>query len=549
MSDTGHETEDGIAIVGSACRVPGANDVDAFWHNLIAGVDAVRTYTGAELRAAGVDEELLADPRYVRAAGHVDGIDRFDAGFFGYDADEAALMDPQHRLFLEQAWTALERAGHAPGGDVGVFAGAAHNRYFLFHLLNNPAAWPRDGKLDPEARLLPGFAPDHLPARVSHKLGLTGPSVAVQTTCSSSLVAVCMAAQSLLDYRCDIALAGGVAVASPTPAGYLSTEDGMRSPDGRCRAFDVAARGSAPASGVGVVVLRRLADALADGDHVEAVIRGWAVNNDGGARARYAAPGLAGQTAVVAEALAVAEIEPGTIGYVEAHGSGTPLGDAVEVEALTRVLGAGRAAGSCLLGSVKTSLGNADAAAGVLGLLKAAGAVRTGRVPASLHFRRPNPELDLDAGPFRVNTATEDWPIAGVRRAGVSSFGQGGTNAHVIVEQPPASGTPPPSTGPVVLPLSAATPDALAALVEAMRDHLERHPDLRLADVGHTLTVGRRELEHRTAVVADDVPGAVAALAAWSPGSPSLESPRPASGRRIPLPTYPFQRRRHWIDP
>jgi acyl transferase domain-containing protein len=442
----------------------------------------------------------------------------------------------------------LEHAGHAPGGDVGVFAGAAHNRYFLFHLLNNPAAWPGDGKADLESRLLPGSAPDHLPARVSYKLGLTGPSVAVQTTCSSSLVAVCMAAQSLLDYRCDIALAGGVAVASPTPAGYLSTEDGLRSPDGRCRAFDAAASGSAPASGVGVVVLRRLSDALADGDHVEAVIRGWAVNNDGGARATYTAPGLAGQTAVVAEALAVAEIEPGTIGYVEAHGSGTPLGDAVEAEALTRVLGAGRAAGSCLLGSVRTNLGNTDAAAGVLGLLKAAAAVRTGRVPASLHFRRPNPEIDLESGPFRVNTETADWPLAGVRRAGVSSFGQGGTNAHVIVEQPPASVAPPASAGPVVLPFSAATPDALAALVGATRDHLERHPHLRLADVGHTLTVGRRRLEHRTAVVADDLRGAVAALAGRSPGTPPVESSRPAPGRRIPLPTYPFQRRRHWID-
>jgi phthiocerol/phenolphthiocerol synthesis type-I polyketide synthase E len=542
------DIEDSIAIIGGACRVPGANDLDALWHNLISGVDAIRTYTDAELRAAGVDEALLADPRYVRAAGHLDGIDLFDAEFFGYEPAEAALIDPQHRLFLEEAWTALERAGHAPGGDVGVFAGAAHNRYFLFHLLNNPAAWPPDGKVDPESRLLAGFAPDHLPARVSYKLGLTGPSVAVQTTCSSSLVAVCLAAQSLLDYRCDIALAGGVSVAAPTAAGYLSTEDGLRSPDGRCRAFDAAASGSAPASAVGVVVLRRLADALADGDHVAAVIRGWAVNNDGGARAKYAAPGLAGQTAVVAEALAVAEIEPGTVGYVEAHGSGTLLGDAVEVEALTRVLGEGRPAGSCLLGSVKTNLGNADAAAGVLGLLKAATAVRTGRVPGSLHFRNPNPDIDFDSGPFRVHTATAGWPIDGVRRAGVSSFGQGGTNAHVVVEQPPAVAASPEHDGPVALPLSAATPEALSALVDATRDHLERHPEVRLADVGHTLTVGRHRFEHRTSVVADDVPGAIAALAAWTPGTSTVEPSGPTSGRRIPLPTYPFQRRRHWID-
>ena len=538
--------EDGIAIIGAACRAPGADDLDTFWRNLIDGVDAVRDYTDAELRAAGVSAELLADPRYVRAAGHLDGIDLFDAEFFGYEPAEAALIDPQQRLFLEQAWTALENAGHAPGGDVGVFAGAAHNRYFLYHLLDNSAAWPADGKLDRESRLLTGFAADHLPARVSHKLGLTGPSVAVQTTCSSSLVAVCLAAQSLLDYRCDVALAGGVAIASPTLAGYLPTEDGLRSPDGRCRAFDAAADGSPPASGVGVVVLRRLADAIADGDHIEAVIRGWAVNNDGGDRAKYGAPGRAGQTAVVTEALAVAEIEPDTVGFVEAHGSGTPLGDAIEVEALRKVLD-----GECLLGSVKSNVGNADAAAGVLGLLKAARAVRTGRVPATLHFDRPHPEIDL--GPLRVNTSTVDWPLPGVRRAGVSSFGQGGTNAHVIVEQPPDPGPRPRQDGPVTLPFSAATPEALATLIAATRVHLERHPDLDLVDVGHTLAVGRRTLAHRTVVVADDVPGAIAALARWTPETvaPEVSPPvsPPASGRRIPLPTYPFQRRRQWIDP
>jgi acyl transferase domain-containing protein len=539
--------EDGIAIVGAACRAPGAADLDTFWRNLLDRVDAVRTYTDAELRAAGVDEALLADPRYVRAAGHLDGIDRFDAEFFGYEPAEAALIDPQQRLFLEEAWTALEHAGHAPGGDVGVFAGAGHNRYFLFHLLNNPDAWPRDGKLDLEARLLTGMAADHLPARVSYKLGLTGPSVAVQTTCSSSLVAVCLAAQSLLDYRCDVAVAGGVAVASPTAAGYLPTEDGLRSPDGLCRAFDAAANGSPPASAVGVVVLRRLADAVADGDHIEAVIRGWAVNNDGGDRAKYGAPSRAGQTAVVTEALAVAEIEPDTIGYVEAHGSGTPLGDAIEVEALTRVLGDRRAAGSCLLGSVKTNLGNADAAAGVLGLLKAARAVRTGQVPATLHFERSHPEVVL--GPFRVNTSTADWPLDGVRRAGVSSFGQGGTNAHLIVEQPPAPRARAPHNGAVLLPFSAATPEALAALVAATRAHLERHPGVHLADVGHTLSVGRRPLAYRTAVVANDVRGAIAALARWTPNTVAPVASPPASGRRIPLPTYPFQRRRHWIDP
>jgi acyl transferase domain-containing protein len=533
--------EDAIAIIGTACRVPGADDLDTFWRNLLDGVDSVRTYTDAELRAAGVPAELLADPRYVRAARHLDGIDLFDAEFFGYEPEEAALIDPQQRLFLEQAWTALENAGHAPGGDVGVFAGAAHNRYFLLHLLNNPAAWPAEGTLDPEARLSTGFAADHLTTRVSHKLGLTGPSVAVQTTCSSSLVAVCLAAQSLLDYRCDLAVAGGVAIASPTIAGYLPTADGLRSPDGRCRAFDAAANGSPPASGVGVVVLRRLADAIADGDHIEAVLRGWAVNNDGGDRPRYGAPGRAGQTAVVTEALAVAEIDPDTIGYVEAHGSGTPLGDAVEVTALRKVL-----TGSCLLGSVKTNIGNADAAAGVLGLLKAARAVRTGRVPATLNFERPHPELDL--GPFRVNTSTADWPVPGVRRAGVSSFGQGGTNAHVIVEQPPEPEPRAVHSGPVLLPFSAASPAALAALVAATRVHLERNPDVNLADVGYTLSVGRRRFPHRTAVLADDVPDAIAALARWTPGTAAPDGTPPSTGRRIPLPTHPFQRSRQWIE-
>ena len=583
-------TGDEIAVVGLAGRFPGATDVAALWQNLLDGVDAVHDHTDSELRSLGLSERLIADPALVRGAGRLEGVADFDAVFFGVPAAEAALMDPQHRLFLEQAYVALADAGREPGGPsspdrgadevIGVFAGSSTSRYVLFHLLGNPAATgaQRD---DREGQLLAGAAADYLPAQVAYRLGTTGPAIAVQTACSSSLVAVCTAAQSLLDYRCDLAVAGGVSVTEPR---FRYSPAGLVSPDGRCRAFDAAARGSGYGSAVAVLALRRLADALDAGDTIHAVLRGWAVNNDGAARAGFAAPGLDGQAAVVAEALACADLAADGIGYVEAHGSGTPLGDAIEVAALNRAFWPGLRDGgaapvTCLLGSIKTNLGNLDAAAGAAGLIKAVFAVRDGVIPANLHFDTPNPEIAF--GRFAVPTKTTDWPAGyGVRLAGVSSFGLGGTNAHVVVEQPPPAAARGPAPACSVLAVSGHTERALHEAVRALRAHLaSRGGDgWFLADVAYTLA-GRRAFEHRSAVVAGNVAQAVAALADWPPSLPGAGrrhelavppavplaealaeawtagadvdwAPQYAGGwhRRVWLPPHPFQRTRHWIE-
>ncbi|HWM03114.1 MAG TPA: polyketide synthase, partial [Actinophytocola sp.] len=346
MGNNGDYSGDEIAVVGLAGRFPGAADVAALWRNLLDGVDAIHDHTDDELRELGVDEALIADPTLVRGHGRLAGVADFDADFFGVPEAEALAMDPQQRLFIEQSWVALNDAAVDPTRDeraIGVFAGASSNRYFLFRVLGRDGDW--------EERLATRWAPDYLPAQVAYRLGLTGPAIAVQTACSSSLVAVCTAAQSLLDFRCDLALAGGVSVTEPR---FRHTEGGLVSPDGRCRAFAAAGQGSGYGSGVAVLALARLEDALDRGDRVYAVLRGWAVNNDGAARAGFAAPGLAGQSGVVTEALAGSQVDPAEIGYVEAHGSGTRVGDAIEVGALTQAFGRTDTPGEpgrCALGS------------------------------------------------------------------------------------------------------------------------------------------------------------------------------------------------------
>ncbi|MFD6692187.1 AMP-binding protein [Micromonospora aurantiaca (nom. illeg.)] len=563
-------TGDEIAVVGVAGRFPGAPDVATFWWNLCTGVDSVHDHTDEELAALGVGPALRADPRHVRATGRLDGVADFDADFFGFGADEAARTDPQHRLFLETAWEALEDAGHDPArfpGLVGVYAATSANRYFLFHLMDNPAVI---GDVDPddwEARLVGRQFTDHLPGQVAYRLGLTGPAMAVQSACSSSLVAVCVAAQSLADYQCDLALAGGSTVMWPR-----HRAGGLASPDGRCRAFDEAAAGSGFGSGAGVVALRRLSDAQADGDRIYAILPGWAVTNDGPDRAGFAVPGPAGQAAAVANALATAEVAPGEVRFVEGHGSGTPLGDAIEVAALHEVYAGAAPAESTALGSVKTNIGHLDAAAGIAGLIKTVLAVRHGVIPPNLHFTRPHPEIDLAAGPFYVPTKARDWPDDARRVAGVSAFGLGGTNAHVVVEQPPpAEPADPPGGGPWLLPVSARTPAALRAALARLRSHLAGAAPA-LSDVAATLALGRRAFAHRAAVVAADLPAALSALdvlldtgariagdggplretaAEWVAGRDVDWHALHPEGtvRRTGLPTYPFQRRRHWIDP
>ncbi|WP_461010128.1 type I polyketide synthase [Streptomyces capparidis] len=517
--DRAHDEADRVAVVGMAGRFPGAPDVAGFWRNLVEGREAVTALGDDELLAAGVAPELLRRENYVKAKGVLEDADCFDAAFFGYSPREAELMDPQHRVLLECAWDALADAGCDPArfaGRIGVFAGASLNSYLLFNVMAD------DRAREPGAlyqTLLTGDK-DFLATRVSYKLGLTGPGITVQTACSTSLTAVHLACQSLLNGECDIALAGGVSVTVPLRGGYLHERGGILSPDGHCRAFDAEAGGTVPGNGAGVVVLRRLADARAAGDTVTAVIRGTAVNNDGSLKAGYTAPSVDGQAEVVAEALAVAEVDAASVGYVETHGTGTALGDPIEIAALTRAFREHTdERGYCAIGSAKTGVGHLDAAAGVTSLIKAALALRHGVIPPSLHFTRPNPELRLADSPFFVNDAVRPWPRrdGAPRRAGVSSFGVGGTNVHVVLEEAPPAAPGGPSRPVQVLPLSGRTAPALAENARRLADHLERHPDAALPDVAHTLT-RRAALECRAAVVARNTAEAAAALRSLNPG-------------------------------
>ncbi|MGD2115001.1 MAG: SDR family NAD(P)-dependent oxidoreductase [Acidobacteriota bacterium] len=518
-----HETDAGdrIAVVGMAGRFPGAPDLDRFWDNLAAGRESVTVFTPDELATAGVDPEVAGRPEYVPAGAVLDDPGRFDAELFDVSPGEAALIDPQQRLFLESSWAALEDAGLDPRrapARTAVFAGAGLNRYLLDHV------YPAIDLDDPAGayRAVLSNDKDFLATRVAYKLGLEGPALTVQTACSTSLVAVALACQSLLTGDSDLAVAGGVTLRLPLGAGYLYQDEGILSPDGHCRAFDADAAGTVPGSGVGVVVLERLDDALAAGHPVRAVISGWATNNDGSAKAGYTAPRGEGQARAVAEALALAGVEPASVGYVEAHGTGTRLGDPIEVAALNRAFGSGLRKGSIALGSVKTNVGHLDAAAGVASLIKAVLALEREAIPPTLHFRSPNPEIDFDGGPFRVVTELTPWSegVGGApRRTGVSSFGIGGTNAHAILEEAPAGRRRSPSGGPRLIAVSAATPETLERAASRLGEALRESAAEDLADVGHTLLAGRAPLRHRRAVVAGDAAAAADLLG----GEPAVE--------------------------
>jgi amino acid adenylation domain-containing protein/non-ribosomal peptide synthase protein (TIGR01720 family) len=534
-----------VAIVGMAGRFPGARDLDQFWANLRDGREGISFFSAAELAAAGVDPALAASPGYVPAAGVLADADLFDAPFFGFTPREAAITDPQHRIFLECAWEALESAGYDPARcdvPVGVFAGASMNSY-----LANLVASPEVVRAGSALQTMLGNDKDFVPTRVSYKLDLRGPSVAVQTACSSSLVAVHLACQSLLRGECGMALAGGVSVAVPQVAGYVYEEGDILSPDGHCRAFDAAGRGTVTGSGAGVVVLKRLGDALRDRDTIAAVIRASAINNDGGLKMGFTAPSEEGQAAVIREALAKAGVAPETVSYVEAHGTATALGDPVEVAALTRAFRARTdRRGFCALGSVKTNIGHLDAAAGVAGLIKTALALRHGALPPSLHFAAPNPHIDFAASPFYVNRELRPWPRGATpRRAGVSSFGMGGTNAHLIVEEPPpacgeeeapppapaAAGEPAPAPTRLLV-LSARSAPALAQAAARLGSYLRQPGAADLADIAYTLQVGRHAFDHRLVAAGRDAAEAARALAG---GDAALLARGTAGGRRRPL--------------
>ncbi|MBZ4421924.1 type I polyketide synthase [Myxococcus sp. RHSTA-1-4] len=514
--------EQDIAIIGMTGRFPGAPDLDAFWRNLREGVESIRSVSDAELEALGVDAALRKDASWVKASAALEGMELFDAGFFGYTPREAELMDPQHRVFLECAWEALERAGYAPEsfkGAIGVFGGAPTNTYLLHHLVPNA---DQLSMLD-QVQIDVANGGDFLGTRVAYKLNLRGPSYSIASACSTSLVATHVACQSLLNEECDIALAGGVSVHVKHPEGYRYLPGGIVSPDGHCRAFDAKADGTVFGSGAGVVVLKRLQDALEDGDHIHAVIKGSAINNDGAMKVGFTAPGVEGQAAVISEALGAAGVEPETIGYVEAHGTGTKMGDPIEVRALTKAFRPRKASAAPAvparkipIGSVKTNIGHLANAAGVSSLIKAVLSLEHHELPPSLHFEQPSPEIDFESSPFYVNAKLEPWPAnpKHPRRAGVSSFGVGGTNAHIVVQEAPDLPPSGPSRKAQLLVLSARSATALEAATQRLARHLRAHPEQPLADVAYTLQVGRQPMAHRRVLVCTDREDALAALEA-----------------------------------
>jgi len=507
VEETGRE----IAIISMVGRFPGAKTLEEFWQNLANGVESISFFTEAEMEAAGIEPQLYQHPQYVRAKGAIADIEYFDANFFDYTPREAAHIDPQQRIFLECAWESLEKAGYDPfryEGLIGVYAGAAELSY-LTHLLQQRQNIVQSAKEDP---IFFGNSLDFLSTRVSYKCNLRGPSLTVQTACSTSLVAVHQACQSLLNYECDLALAGGVSLSAPNPEGYLYQEGAVVSPDGHCRAFDADAKGTLPANGVGVVLLKRYQEAIAEGDTICAVIKGSGINNDGKQKVGYTAPSIAGQAEAISLAHAMAEIDPEHISYIEAHGTGTPLGDPVEIAALTQAFQCTTAQTSyCAIGSLKTNLGHLKAAAGIAGLIKTVLCLQHQQIPPSLNYQTPNPKIDFTHSPFYVNTQLISWNRS-PRLAGVSSFGIGGTNAHVVLAEAPPSTPVQPSRPYQLLLLSAKTRTALETATLNLANHLHQNPQQSLADIAFTLQTGRKAFDCRRFTVASDTQQATDAL-------------------------------------
>lgn len=570
-----------IAVVGMSCTFPQAENTEEFWENLCGGVETVRFFSNDELLEKGVSEKLLKNPDYVKASSVLENIDMFDGEFFGINPNEAKAMDPQHRIFLQCSWEALEDAGYDPysyDGDIGVFAGVAMNSYISDVLSKNQKFFNSIGK----DQLMIGNDKDFLPTLVSYKLNLTGPSVNVNTACSTSLVAIHLARQSLLLGESDIALTGGVSVFASNGKGYLYQKDGIQSPDGHCKAFDAKAKGTIWGDGCGVIVLKRLTDAISDGDNIYAVIKGSAVNNDGSQKVGYTAPSVEGQSKAIVEALEASNLSAEQINYIEAHGTGTQLGDPVELSALTLAFESYTdRKGYCPIGSVKTNIGHLNSAAGAAGFIKTALAIKNKKLPPSINFDSPNPKIDFENSPFYVNTELVDFdnndePL----RAGISSMGIGGTNSHVIIEQAPK----PKRDNNIniankeqILVLSARTKTALEHMAIRLANYIELHMDLSLEDIAFTLQCGRKSFKHRMAIVCDSLEGAITIirdkckkymffnnelesntnlsikyplLEQWLNGEDVkwLSVWENSQARRVSLPTYPFEKRRYWVE-
>ena len=585
-----NDSLDGVAIIGMAGRFPGAKNIHEFWENLKQGVEAITYFTKEEARACGIDEQLLNDPNYVFASGILEDIELFDAGFFGFTPREAENMDPQQRLFLECCYEALEDGGYARNDyeyPVGVYAGSNMSYYFLYHLLN------KIGVKD-DLAIAVGNDKDYLATRASYQFNLKGPSINIQTACSTSATAIAMAYEGLLNYHCDMAIAGGSGIKLPQKAGYLFQEGFIGSPDGHTRPFDDNAHGTVFTSVAGTVLMKRLEDAVRDGDHIYAVIKGMAVNNDGSDKVGFTAPSREGQAEVIAAAQNLAGVNPEDISYIETHGTGTTLGDPIEVSALTNVFKQSTKRKSfCAIGSVKGNIGHAISGAGIASVIKTALALEYKQIPPTINFEVPNSKIDFENSPFYVNTQLSDWKSDGSPRvAGVSSFGFGGTNVHAVVEEAPEVEASPDTRLWKLLTVSAKTATALESICNNLAVHFRNNPGINFADAVYTLNVGRKEFEHRRAIVCSSLDEAVKILESgdsqnvisglaqnseienstgnelimsgdivsketllslaklWVNGAPiDWESFYKEQRRlRISLPTYPFERKRYWVE-
>ncbi|MCW8824212.1 MAG: type I polyketide synthase, partial [Ignavibacteriaceae bacterium] len=498
-----------IAIIGMSCRFPGADNIDSFWNNLANGVESITHFTDEELRQSGIPDSSINNPNYVKAAPIISNPGMFDASFFGFTPMEAKTMDPQHRILLECAYEALEHSGYNSensSGRIGVFTGSAMNTYFMNQIL-------RSKFVDEYIPTLIGNDKDFLSTRISYKLNLKGPSINVQTACSTSLVAVHLACQSLLSEESDMAIAGAVSVKAPHKAGYICDGGGIVSRDAHVRAFDANANGTVFGSGCGVVVLKRLSDAIKNNDTIHAVIKGSTVNNDGSEKAGYTAPSVNSQADAVIEALSLADLEAETISYIETHGSGTPLGDPIELAALTKAFRKFTDKNKfCAVGSVKTNVGHLDAAAGMAGLIKTILSLKNKKIPPSINYSEPNPEIDFNNSPFFVNAKLADWKSDIPKRAGIMSTGMGGTNAYLILEEAPTLTDSAESKFPNLLTFSAKSEEALDQSAKNLSKFLKENDKIEIRDVAYTMQQGRKPFNHRRFLVCNDKNDAVEIL-------------------------------------
>lgn len=563
-----------VAIIGMAGKFPGASDVNVFWSNISNKIASVLQFSDDELAASGIAPELLKNPNYVKAKGYLENADYFDADFFRFSKYEAEILDPQYRLFFEVVWEALENAAYIPDNypaKISVFTGSSNiDNYYLHNLMRAS----NSVLLTDNFTITLHNAKDFLSSLIAYKLNLRGPAITVQTACSTSLVAVCMACQNLLNGESDLAIAGGTCVTMPLKSGYLFQNGMMLSPTGKCSAFDKNADGTVLGNGLGAVVLKRLDDALTDGDHIHAVIKGFSINNDGGNKIGFTAPNMSSQQMVILDALNRANISPEMISYIETHGTGTILGDLIEMEALANVFK--NCTNPIALGSVKPNIGHLDAASGVASLIKVIQALKHRILPPNINFSVPSPQIDMSDKPFYINTHSKAWMSANSQRyAGVSSFGMGGTNVHMILTEAPEVSLPKQKNNfsePVLIVLSAKTHTALVQMKENLRIFLNSNPDINLADLAYTLQVGRRQLKHRVAYICDTVEDIIYHLRSCD-NLPDLDSASKSEQlatialqwlkgqeidwqilhgttkrRRIPLPTYPFERKKYWTS-